>query len=229
LANVPAEVEAMVRFEVLSALGRWRSGPWTPAPGPVFLNVGGGLDQFPGFVTVDFFGTPGAFCADLRFPLQIPNASVDGIFTEHALEHFSYEQAENLLLECQRVMKPGATIRVVVPDIGLYAAAYAAKNQAWFSAWEREVLHPRGRTLATPAMAISFVTQEYGHRSTWDAATLFHFLRKAGFAEFQCQRFGEGRDPMLLRDKADADRVDTSVVVEAVKATDVRGGAHDKG
>src|SRR5437870_2306602 len=94
LALLPANLREATEFEAKSAWGRLRAPAWTNrSAGPIYLNVGGGLDRFPGFVTVDFFGTPGAFEADLRFPLRIPDGIAAGIFTEHAVEHFTYEDA----------------------------------------------------------------------------------------------------------------------------------------
>jgi hypothetical protein len=76
--------------------------------------------------------------------------------------------------------------------------------------------------------ALSFVTQEYGHRSAWDFETMEKFLTRAGFTEIRRCAFREGTDPLLLQDKDTLDRKMTSLYVEAKKpglsAVPVTGG-----
>lgn len=217
LAALPPSVGQAASFEARSAFGRSRARKLdAPAGEKLYINLGSGADDFEGFIGVDFFGTA-KYGADLRYPLLIDDATVDGIFTEHTLEHLTYDQDARLLAECFRIMKPGARIRVILPDVSLFATHYAANDKAWFSTWEKHVLAPRGRSLATPMMALSFVTQEYGHISAWDFATLEHFLREAGFANIERASFRQGRDPMLLKDNDSPDRTWVSLYVEAVK------------
>jgi hypothetical protein len=65
--------------------------------------------------------------------------------------------------------------------------------------------------------ALSFVTQEYGHRSAWDVETMEIFLARAGFTDIRRCAPREGGDVHLLRDKEDRDRTMVSLYVEARK------------
>jgi hypothetical protein len=65
--------------------------------------------------------------------------------------------------------------------------------------------------------AISFVTQEFGHRSTWDFPTLAKVLGDAGFIGVEAAAWGRGRDARLLRDKDLDSRRLVSLYAEAVK------------
>ena len=66
---------------------------------------------------VESCGTPWCLCADLATgPLPLPDASVDGVVSDHTFEHIKYEHWPQLLREFHRVLKVGAHLRVAVPD-----------------------------------------------------------------------------------------------------------------
>jgi len=218
LGQLPESVAESASFELRSKLGRSRARRLAiPADEKVYINLGSGGDSFSGFIGIDFFGDPTAYGADLRYPLLIDDDTVDGIFTEHTLEHLTYDEDARLLQECFRILKPGGRIRVVLPDVSLFAKHYAAGDTAWFAQWEQLVLAPRGRKLVSPMTAISFVTQEFGHRSAWDMTTVERFLTAAGFTDVIACRYGSGTDPMLVKDNSSPDRTFLSLYAEAVK------------
>jgi SAM-dependent methyltransferase len=54
---------------------------------------------------------------DLRYGVPLPNASVDFVFSAHCLEHMSADDGSALMHEVARVLRPGGTVRVQVPDL----------------------------------------------------------------------------------------------------------------
>ena len=191
---------------------------------PHFINLGSGTRTIPGFINIDFFTTPGIdYGADLRYPLRIGTDTVDGIFCEHTLEHLCYRDADALLSECRRILKPGGAIRIVVPDLSLFLRHHCGGNREWFREWERlmfresVVAERSGRTLGSPLEAVSFVTQEYGHASCWDFETLRNHLARSGFRDIEWTSFGKGRRGTLLVDLDAEDRKFVSLYMEAVK------------
>ena len=222
---LPHSVKSEMMFELSSHLHRRSAKPLVIDPAkPCYLNLGSGPSIIDGFVNIDFFGLSGIdFGADLRYPLLIPDASVDGILCEHTIEHLTYTEADRLIAECHRILKPGGVLRVIVPDVSLFIDRYAAGDTAWYSEWERlmyiESSDPvrAARTLGTPMEAISFVTQEYGHRSCWDYLTMKTHLSANGFEEVVRREFREGRVPSILRDLDAPDRKHVSLYAEATK------------
>jgi SAM-dependent methyltransferase len=63
-------------------------------------------------------------CWNLRHGIPFADGSADAVYHSHVLEHLDREDAPGFLRECWRVLKPGAVLRVVVPDLELLAARY---------------------------------------------------------------------------------------------------------
>lgn len=72
---------------------------------PIFLHLGAGTRKLPGFINIDI--EPGAdMQLDLTQSLPWDDRSVDGIFSEHFIEHISHADAIRLLRECRRILVP---------------------------------------------------------------------------------------------------------------------------
>lgn len=61
---------------------------------------------------------------DCRKALRFPAGSVDHILCSHFLEHVFPDEMERILKDFHRVMKPDATLHVIVPDLKLQAREY---------------------------------------------------------------------------------------------------------
>lgn len=217
LQVLPPALRQAIGFELASLAGRALARRLRLDPARTnYLDLGAADDGLEGFVSLDFFTNHAAsFGADLRFPLLIDDAVFDGIFTEHTLEHLSYEEVRRLLAECLRILKPGGRIRVIVPDVSIVAENYVRKDDRFFAEFEAAMLAPRRRTLQTRMEALSFELQENGHRSAWDFETMRFFLARAGFADAARVGYRQGADPVLLCDRDDRGRRLLSLYVEA--------------
>jgi SAM-dependent methyltransferase len=67
-----------------------------------------------------------------RKKLPFKDESVDFIYTSHFLEHFKKFEAEKIVRDCFRVLKPGGTIRVTVPDLEILIRKYIEKDTRYF-------------------------------------------------------------------------------------------------
>jgi predicted SAM-dependent methyltransferase len=82
------------------------------------LNLGCGERIHPDWVNLDLHPiVPGVQEWDLKADLPFPDESFDVVYHSHVLEHFSKADGLRLLERCKRVLRPGGTIRVVVPDL----------------------------------------------------------------------------------------------------------------
>ena len=93
------------------------------------LHLGCGKRHIPGFVHIDAIDYPHvdhvATIDNLSF---LPTDSVELIYTCHVLEHFRRRDVGGVLKEWLRVLTPGGTLRVAVPDFAKLCEVYI-KNQ----------------------------------------------------------------------------------------------------
>lgn len=159
-----------------------------------YLNVGCGANFHAAFVNLDYDWRPGLdLCWDLRRGVPLPHGSLRGIFTEHCLEHVTFDDCKAALKEFRRLLQPGGTARIIVPDGELYMELYARAKAG------EPVTFPYSPP-GTPMMAVNRVFREYGHLFIYDAKTLGMLLQEAGFRSFERTEFLKGRDPTLLID-----------------------------
>jgi predicted SAM-dependent methyltransferase len=148
------------------------------------LHLGSGANRLPGWVNVDLLGMGSDLAWDLRRRLPFPDASAQAAFLEHVIEHFALADALDLLEECHRVLGPGGTIRVGVPDLERYIRGYVG---------DREFIEQARPNRPTSLLAVAEVTQFHGHRSAYDAETLVMLLEEAGFIDVDVRSFRESK------------------------------------
>jgi predicted SAM-dependent methyltransferase len=133
------------------------------------LHLGAGKRFIPGFYAIDAVDYPHI---DLvheidNLPMVVTD-SVDLIYTAHTLEHFVVRDVPRVLAEWRRVLKPGGTLRLSVPD-------FAAISQVYQETHDLPSL-----------MGLLFGRMDYlynCHKAVWDFATLKTALEAAGFRD----------------------------------------------
>ena len=66
-------------------------------------------------------------------PLPFEDATFDGIYTSHTIEHLHNADAERIIEDCFRILKPGGVLRVVCPSINKYFDAYDKLDLGFFN------------------------------------------------------------------------------------------------
>ncbi len=155
---------------------------------PLHLHLGCGPRYLPGFVNID--ANPQQkldLWLDVRCGLPFAAASVDSIYSTHMIEHLYPDELERLLHECARVLKPGAGLRLVVPNLRSAITAYQQNRQDWFyDSFPRHFDSLGGRFS-------NFVFCDGQHRTAFDFEYLSELLRGAGFAEVEEKTEGRSR------------------------------------
>lgn len=86
--------------------------------GPIFV-------ESSDWVNLDFYApTQAVKQANLLNKLPLKNDSSSVVYSSHFLEHIPREEVFNFLSECFRVLAPGGTIRLVLPDLQNIANEY---------------------------------------------------------------------------------------------------------
>lgn len=138
---------------------------------PLLLHLGSGQERKSGWINVDLIGDPVDLSWNLARPLPFEDGTVDGIFHEHLLEHLPLGAGAAFTRECARVLRPGGTLRIGVPDIATLIADYA-------NGTGKLLARKPGRPTALLALQEMF----YWHRhcAMYDFETLDVLVRWAG-------------------------------------------------
>lgn len=132
--------------------------------------------------------------------LPFKNETVDFVYSSHFLEHLYQKEAERLLLESYRVLKPTGIIRICVPDLA-YAVSLYVKGQKeqmlknYFFVEDKKSYYAR-------------------HKYMYDFDMLKLLLEKAGFKHVMRCAYQEGKTPDLYTLD---NRADETLFVEASK------------
>jgi predicted SAM-dependent methyltransferase len=164
---------------------------------PLFLNLGSGPRGLADghWINVDGFRDRNVhYVLDISRRLPFLSGSFDGIFCEHVLEHFSLEDGEKIAREVCRILRPGGSVRIVVPDAELLLQRYISAP-AEIVAW-------RGSGKETPMEIVnSYFHQRYEHQFLYDWLTMEKMLLRAGFGHVARTSFGlAARCPGIVLD-----------------------------
>ena len=83
------------------------------------LHLGCGRNLLEGWINTDFNTAKfqGSDFLDVTEKFPYDDNSVDYIFSEHMIEHLTYQEGKFMLEECFRVLKVGGKIRISTPDL----------------------------------------------------------------------------------------------------------------
>lgn len=181
------------------------------------VNLGSGGTGLDGWVNVEFRRMKDTVLVlDLRHPLPIASESARRVFIEHVLEHLEFRRdALALVREVYRILQPGGTFRVIVPDLEKYARAYVSGSRSdWSEAgWDLDAMPA---DIYTPMHILNHSFHQEGeHLFGYDFETMQWLLRKAGFATIEKMAFRESLDPELAIDQEEHRKY--SLYVDAVK------------
>jgi predicted SAM-dependent methyltransferase len=178
---------------------------------------------------------------DVRDPLPFAAATFEAVYASHLLEHLYLADALRLLRECLRVLRPGGTLRLVVPDLGAIVREYCGERPfhdsaklATMPAADRmnHRLHfrnpdpPRGSAALKMYAAL---TEFQTHKWMYDSESLVAHLKDVGFDEVEERGFRVSRIE-------DIDRIEhpvrvlngEGICVEGVKPGRAAGTSSDR-
>jgi predicted SAM-dependent methyltransferase len=172
------------------------------------LHFGCGGRILPGWLNVDAWGAPGVdFLTDLRQPLPLADGSCRLIFTEHVFEHIDQNFRLGVLREFRRLLAPGGTMRINVPDCELHVNAYVNGDLDWFATVFGENL--------SNTQGINSIFMDHFHRFIDDWDSLSTALKEAGFTVVTRSSCNGSAIPELRIDTKEPSRSICSLYVEA--------------
>lgn len=154
-------------------------------PGLKKLQIGAGSSRLPGWLNTDIEPGDGLAYVDATQPFPFEDGSLNYIFSEHVIEHLTYDEGKAMVAEAFRVLAPGGRMRVATPDLQRFidlfaetpneeAKAYIVGKRQWHN-WPDE---PNA-----PAIILNLQMSSWGHKFMYDAPTLIGVLTRAGFQD----------------------------------------------
>jgi predicted SAM-dependent methyltransferase len=171
---------------------------------PAKINLGSGSVLKEGYLNVDMF--PGAdLTLDLRKGLPFESNSCERIFSEHFFEHLEHLEYNNgygsdarlLLGECFRVLRPGGTLSLSVPDAEWPLVDYASGVQAPFFELVRQGRWFPGEGTTRMEILNHHFRQAGEHRFMYDFESMSELLGQVGFIEVKRRAFDPAEDARL--------------------------------
>jgi predicted SAM-dependent methyltransferase len=83
----------------------------------VKLNLGCGNDLLKGYINCDRYNINADRQIDATDLVDFADNSVDEIYASHLIEHFDFYQAQDVLREWNRALKPGGLLVIETPDL----------------------------------------------------------------------------------------------------------------
>jgi len=184
------------------------------------LNWGCGSHIAPGWINTDIKKNEGVdLVADIRDGLPIASGALDYAVSIHALPELTLPEQVPVLQELLRVLRPGGTLRLALPDLGKGIDAYLRGDRGYFKVEDA----------AASSMGGRFITHMlwYGYsRSLFTPDFAAELLAKAGFVEVAERRFGETGSEFAEIVELD-NREQESFFIEGTRPQDVADGEYN--
>lgn len=173
----------------------------------IFLELGAGDKKGErGWLTIDMTKNCDIFW-DLRMGLPFPDETISKIYSSHLFEHLSFREIGHLLNDCRRVLIPGGTFSICVPNARLYIEAYLNADASVDS---RLFSYKPAHNNTTRIDYVNYIAYMDGHHKyMFDEDNLLYILKSNGFTNARLRPF----DPSLDLQERDFE----SIYAEAEK------------
>ena len=129
----------------------------------------------------------------------IDDNSIDYIFSEHLIEHLTYQEGKFMLEECFRVLKVGGKVRISTPDLKFLIDIYTDdKTDLQKRYIDYSVNHEAyDISIGTDTFIINNYVRSWGHIFIYDEKTLKSLFESIGFSNVKSYLITESEDENL--------------------------------
>ncbi len=146
--------------------------------------------------------------------LPLPDESCDVLYSSHMVEHLDPSGAEQFLKAAFRLLRPGGTIRISVPDIRKHVDHYIKTGDADAFMAATRLCVPQPRTFRKRIHAVLVGPRH--HQWMYDGASMSRLMERHGFVDVEVMDAGATKIPQPGQLNL-SERIEQSVYVEAKK------------
>jgi predicted SAM-dependent methyltransferase len=143
--------------------------------------------------------------ADGTRRIPVPDGGAEVVYASHVIDLLDRTEIRLFLAEARRALRPGGTLRIVVPDLGKLLAEYQRNQDADRFMSNLMVCAPRARTLAQRIRLL--MVGDRMHKWAYDGKSLAKLLVECGFEDPVSLPPGETRipdpGPLNLRERSE--------------------------
>ena len=158
---------------------------------PSKLQLGAGTNNLQGWFNTDYFPRNNIFFLDVTKAFPILPDTFDFVFSEHHIEHISYNNAIKMLKEIFRILKPGGYIRVSTPNLKQYLSSYfddthlKAEKEQFVKDWIYSGFYNAVNYIPVDnyydAHFVNDIFLNYAHHFIYDFQAMVSILENTGF------------------------------------------------
>lgn len=163
------------------------------------LQLGAGGNNVPGWLNTDIDVGSNQAYVDAAKPFPFSDGSINYVFSEHVIEHLTYEQGLGMLKECRRVLVPGGKMRIVTPNLLKFINLFQQpKTEAMRTYIDGKLgWHSWPRTPEPETYILNRELRDWGHQFVYTPTLLRANLESVGFADVREFLPGRSDDPAL--------------------------------
>jgi SAM-dependent methyltransferase len=143
--------------------------------------------------------------ADGTRRIPVADGGAEVVYASHVIDLLDRTEIRLFLAEARRALRPGGTLRIVVPDLGKLLAEYQRNQDADRFMSNLMVCAPRARRLAQRLRLL--MVGDRMHKWAYDGRSLAKLLVEYGFEDAVALAPGETRipdpGPLNLRERAE--------------------------
>jgi len=198
--------------------------------GFVGLHMGCGPIRHEGYLNCDI--KDGEYCIDSVEPFPVPDNSIDYVYSEHFVEHLTFDEALCFMKESFRVLKKGGIFRCLMPDFSLLLSIavnqpeLAKKLRMRIAEGRKSKEGQRIESGVSSEQALLWDSRDdiinafmrgWGHKYLWSANHLAKAIEYVGFSNVEIMSYGKSSDQRISLDPPDRWGKEWTSVVEGQK------------
>lgn len=159
------------------------------------LNIGSQGNYLDGWLNTDVWASPeGVAFLDATKKFPFSDASFDYVYSEHMIEHITYDQADFMVKEAWRILKPGGKIRIATPSLDKFIT-FSGNEKTVSDYFEKHVRPTYNKPVTcSNDYLLNYIFYNFYHKFIYGKSSITQLLVTNGFTDILFFEPGESND-----------------------------------